>query len=121
MYEFEELIKIISFAHSYFIFLLIINRIVPLIVANHNWVLKSGLVRITIFFWFTPLPRIILILNLIEDNEWIDEILDNQDTIINNQKIIIKEIREKPDLLNKLFVKLKEDKKQNKSNNTIWQ
>lgn len=103
MYEFEELIKIIAFAHSYFIFLLIINRIFPLIVANHYWVLKSGLVRITIFFWFTPLPRIILILNLIEDNEWINEILDNQDTIINNQKIIIKEIREKPDLLKKII------------------
>ena len=40
----------------------------------------------TIFLWRTPLPRIILILNIIEENEGQNELYDKLDLILENQK-----------------------------------
>ena len=40
----------------------------------------------TLFFWRTPLPRIILILNIIEENEGQNELYDKLDLILENQK-----------------------------------
>lgn len=40
----------------------------------------------TLFLWWTPLPRIILILNIIEENEGQNELHDKLDEIIDNQK-----------------------------------
>ena len=40
----------------------------------------------TLFLWRTPLPRIILILNIIEENEGQNELYDKLDLILENQK-----------------------------------
>ena len=40
----------------------------------------------TLSLWWTPLPRIILILNIIEENEGQNELHDKLDEIIDNQK-----------------------------------
>ena len=40
----------------------------------------------TLFLWRTPLPRIILILNIIEVNEGQNELYDKLDLILENQK-----------------------------------
>lgn len=59
-----------------------------------------GLTTATIFLWRTPIPRVILILNIIElnkgndeINDWIDQILDNQEKIMKklNLDLIINE------------------------------
>jgi len=59
-----------------------------------------GLFRTTLFLGWTPLPRIILTLNIIESNkgndeinDWIDQILDNQEKIMKklNLDLIIDE------------------------------
>lgn len=109
MFDFEELAKVIVFFHSYFIILLIINRFLPLIVANHYWVLKSWLVRITIFFWFTPLPRIILILNLIEDNKGINKIEKTNAGLREFYKIL-SDMKETNNLFKDLIINYRKDK-----------
>ncbi len=44
------------------------------------------LILASIFLRRTPMPRIILFLNTIEENEWINELLDNQEEILNEIK-----------------------------------
>lgn len=44
------------------------------------------LILSSIFLRWTPMPRIILFLNTIEENEWINELLDNQEEILKEIK-----------------------------------
>lgn len=51
-----------------------------------------GLFRTTLFLWWTPLPRMILTLNIIESNKGNDEINDWIDQILENQEKIMKKL-----------------------------
>lgn len=75
-------ITILKICLGFFYFLPIIIQLF------YKW-FSRGLFRATLFLGWTPLPRMILTLNIIESNkgndeinEWIDQILENQEKII---------------------------------------
>ena len=70
---------------SFFYFLPIIVQLF------YKW-FSRGLTIITLFLGWTPIPRVILTLNIIEWNKWIDEINDWIDEILENQEKIIKQL-----------------------------
>lgn len=120
MYEFEELMRKIDMLYEIYRIFIIICRISPIIIAIAYKKLTLWLILITLVLWRTPLPRIILFLNTIEKNKATEQNYKRQDTIISKINLLYEKTKEKSDLLDKLLIKLEEDKKQNKSNNTIW-
>lgn len=71
---------------------LAVGYFLPIIIQLFYRGFSRGLFRTTLFLWRTPLPRILLTLNIIETNKWTDEINEWIDLILENQEKIMKEL-----------------------------
>lgn len=63
------------------IFLIIITYFLPIIIQVNYSEFSFGMFAINIFLWRTPIPYLILILNIIEYNKWTERIIKKQEEI----------------------------------------
>ena len=63
------------------IFLIIITYFLPIIIQTNYSEFSLGMLAINIFLWRTPIPYLILILNIIEYNKWTERIIKKQEEI----------------------------------------
>lgn len=63
------------------IFLIIITYFLPIIIQINYSEFSFGMFAINIFLWRTPIPYLILILNIIEYNKWTERIIKKQEEI----------------------------------------
>lgn len=91
-----ELINLLTtsfwISNSNLIIVLTIIYISPIFIQFFYRGFTRGLTIATIFLWRTPIPRVILTLNIIELNKGTDNINDWIDEIIKNQEEIIKKL-----------------------------
>lgn len=115
MIEIEAIFKKIEIFFWIIQIIWLIFRFLPIFIALFYNKFTRWLFIITIIFGWTPLPRIILIMNYIEENPSTIKIKQNQENLNKKINILYEKNKEKRELFQELFIKLKKDQ-ENKEN-----